>query len=172
MSFRYLKQFSNDGRELTRERAQNLAPYDLFGLYIDLLVDTADKRRHKIVGFSIAEEPLLQGVFSGEQKTTTNFIGLGVVLPDPALLMEMKINSFPDRTHDDKKTKDLADICALLLYSEVKPPILSDSKERIVRKARFRSSIASLTELEWDGVGRLLDENKQELKRIVAGIYT
>lgn len=170
VSYRYLKQFSYDGRDLAKEEARNFPAYDLFDLYIDLLVDTADEKRHEIVGFSIAEEPLLQNVFSGKQKSTKD-LGLNVVLPDPALLMEMKINSFPDRTQDDKKTKDLADICALLLYSGTKLPVLSDSKERIRRKQRFQNAVTSLAESEWDAVSRLLDEDKRELKRIILQTY-
>lgn len=112
---------------------------------------------------------MLQGVFSGKQKSTKDFLGLNVVLPDASLLLEMKINSFPDRTQDDKQTKDLTDICALLLYSDAKPP-LSDSKENIGRKVRFQKSITSLAESEWDSVSRLLDEDKRELKRVVARI--
>ncbi|MHB2035575.1 MAG: hypothetical protein ACYCPW_02390 [Nitrososphaerales archaeon] len=172
VSFRFMKSFSEDGTELTDEQARRLRPYEKFDLYIDLLVDTADERRHKIVGFSIAEEPLLQNVFLGKQKSTTKLNGLDIVLPDPVLLMEMKINSFPNRTQDDKRTKDLTDICALLLYSGSKPPILSDSKERLSRRENFEKAIASLPEDEWDSVARILDEQKSDLKRVVAEIYS
>ena len=73
----------------------------MFNLYIDLLVDTVDERRHKLVGFSIAEEPLLQNVFSGLHRSEMKLNKLDVVLPDPVLLLEMKINSLPNRTKDD-----------------------------------------------------------------------
>ncbi len=171
VSFRYLKQFSNDGREISKEQARRLPPYEMFDLYIDLLVDTADERRHKIVGFSIAEEPLLEDVFLGKQRSTKKFLGLDIVLPDATLLMEMKIHSFPKRTQDEKKTKDLTDICALLLYSGSNSPILTDSKEDRTRRENFRKAITTLPEDEWDSVARILDEQKRDLKRAVTGIY-
>ncbi|MHB1907599.1 MAG: hypothetical protein ACYCQJ_01860 [Nitrososphaerales archaeon] len=163
VSFRYLKQFSNDnGRELTKDEAKRLSPYDIFALYIDLLVDTADENRHKIAGFSIAEEPLLKSIFLGQQKDKKKFLGLDMVLPDHNLLMEMKTNSFPNRTQDDKMIKDLADICALALYLNART---SDSK-----RIGFQNSIRELPESEWDSVARLLDETKSDLKRIVLEI--
>jgi hypothetical protein len=72
-----------------------------------------------------------------------NFLGLNVVLPDHSLLLEMKINSFPGRTQDDKKTKDLADICALLLYSDTTSFVLRSLKERnIARSKKFEVRFA------------------------------
>lgn len=89
--------------------------------------------------------------------------------PDPSLLLEMKINSFPDRAQDNKKTKDLADICALLLYSETTSFAFGGLKGRnIARSRKFESGIRTLPETEWDHVSRLLDEDKRELKRVDA----
>ena len=172
VSFRFMRRFSSDGAELTEEQSRRLPQYEMFNLYIDLLVDTADERRHNVVGFSIAEEPLLQNVFLGKQKSAKKLHGLDIVLPDPDLLMEMKINSFPNRTQDDKRTKDLTDICALLLYSGSKPSTLTHSKGRATRIENFQNAIASLPEDEWDSVARILDEQKNDLKRVVAGVYS
>ncbi|MHB8566436.1 MAG: hypothetical protein ACYC7D_08625 [Nitrososphaerales archaeon] len=171
VSFRFMKSFSQDGTELTKEQARRFRPYEMFDLYIDILVDTADERRHKLVGFSIAEEPLLQNVFLGKQKDTKRFNDMDIVLPDPSLLIEMKINSFPNRGQDDKKTKDLTDLCALLLYSSLKLPLFSNSKEQLTRRENFKKAISDLSETEWNNVARILDEEKSDLKRVVAEIY-
>ena len=49
VSFRFVKHFSEDGTELSEEEARKVALYEIFDLYVDLLVDTSDKRRHKMV---------------------------------------------------------------------------------------------------------------------------
>ncbi|MCL5067070.1 MAG: hypothetical protein M1368_01795, partial [Thaumarchaeota archaeon] len=64
-----------------------------------------------------------------------------------------------------------ADICALLLYSDSRPPDLSNSEEQIAIKKKFQEAISALPEAEWDGVARILDEEKRDLKRVVARIY-
>jgi hypothetical protein len=172
VSFRFVKHFSEGGTELTHEQARRVAQYEMFPLYIDLLVDTDDERRHKIVGFTIAEELLLQKVFFEKRGTVAKFLDSEITMPDPSLLLEMKINSLPNRTPDDKRTKDLMDICALLLYSVSEPPTLSDSDNNPKRKEKFQQAITSLPEAEWDNVARILDEEKIDLKRVVARIHS
>ncbi|MCL4518001.1 MAG: hypothetical protein M1587_02260 [Thaumarchaeota archaeon] len=131
------------------------------------MVDTDDARRHSLVGFSIAEEPLLKKVFFEDRKSVSKEFGSEIWMPDPALLLEMKINSMPDRPQDDKRMKDLSDICALLLYSGVKPSELSNGLET---REKFRQAISGVSEHEWDRVAGILDEQKLDLKRIVREI--
>lgn len=165
VSFRFVKHFSEDGRELTTEKARKLPKYEMFDMYIDLLVDTDDDRRNKLVGFSIAEELLLKEIFTGKRNTMVNYKSTNVIVPEVSLLLEMKITSFPNRTKDDKRTKDLADICALLLYSNSKLPTLDE-----VKKNKFEKALSILPEEEWDRIASILDEEKRDLKRVVTRI--
>ena len=129
----------------------------MFNLYIDVLVDSKDPRRFKLAGFSVVEEPLLSRVFVGKECVEIEAYGARILMPTPQLLMEMKIKSFPDRTKDDKRTKDLADICALLLYSGHKPPPASQTREGKELWQRYCDALTKTTKEEWDYVANALD---------------
>lgn len=65
VSFRFMKHFSQQGKELTQDQARKLPVYEIFDLYVEILVDTGDACRHSIVRFSIAERIAgeIQGAF-------------------------------------------------------------------------------------------------------------
>jgi hypothetical protein len=153
-SFRFVKQYHlTERRELTAEESKRLPQFEIFNLYIDLLVDSQDPKRFNVAGFNVLEEPLLERVFSGSDSVTINIEGVGVVMPAPRLLMEMKVKSFPGRTADDKRTKDLIDLCGLLLYSGFKPPSLI----RTNLLENYEQAIDKTKDEEWGRVAASLD---------------
>ena len=46
-----------------------------------------------------------------------------------------------------------------------------DSKQAIARRPKFEKAVNALPEAEWNNVSKLLDEDKRDLKRLVARIY-
>lgn len=161
-SFRFVKQYHlSEKRELTGEEKRRLPQYEIFNLYVDMLVDSEDPRRLQVAGFDVLDEPLLARVFSGTDSVTTELEGVSVVMPAPRLLMEMKAKSFPGRTADDKRTKDLIDMCGLLLYSGFKP---SFGSGRNTTK-NYERAIEKTKEDEWDRVAESLDITSAVAKR-------
>jgi len=66
---RFVKQYHHSQkRELTQEEKRHLPSYEIFNLYIDILVDSDDPKRFKKAGFNVMEEPLLNGVFRWERE--------------------------------------------------------------------------------------------------------
>jgi hypothetical protein len=162
-SFRFVKQYHlTEKRELTAEEKKHLPQYEIFNLYIDLLVDSKDPKRFKVAGFNALEEPLLEGVFSGSDSVTTNIEGVNIVMPAPRLLMEMKVKSFPGRTADDKRTKDLIDLCGLLLYSGFKPPSLGGPN----LLENYENAVEKTKDDEWNRVAASLDITTAVAKRM------
>jgi hypothetical protein len=162
-SFRFVKQYHlTEKRELTAEEKKHLPQYEIFNLYIDLLVDSKDPKRFKVAGFNVLEEPLLEGVFSGSDSVTTNIEGVNIVMPAPRLLMEMKVKSFPGRTADDKRTKDLIDLCGLLLYSGFKPPSLGGPN----LLENYENAVEKTKDDEWNRVAASLDITTAVAKRM------
>jgi hypothetical protein len=162
----FVRRFSvSDRHALTATEERRLQSYEIFPLYIDLLVDSADHRRIELARFPVAEELLLTRVFGRDGYQMTKLGGLDVRIPSPHLQMEMKIKSFPERTKDDKRTKDLTDLCALVLYSRKKPPTNEEGRDPATRAA-FRKKIAELRVDEWSGVSNALDEPVSRVKRI------
>lgn len=165
-SFRFVKRYHLwEKRELTPEEGRRLPQYDIFNLYIDVLVDSKDQKRFKVAGFNVLEEPLLARVFSGADRVTAKLEGVNVVMPAPQLLMEMKIKSFPRRTQDDKRTKDLIDLCALLLFSGFKPPILSKSPGGRRLLDRYERAVGKTKDEEWNNVAASLDITASAARR-------
>ncbi len=119
VSFRYLKHLEYEtGRELSEEEARRLPAHDTIPMYIDLILPSADQATSEVLGFAPADEPLLARVF--EEKGGMRGVPIGtrrVRVPNPALLLSMKLHSVGDRGTDHKRVKDLCDIAALALYS-------------------------------------------------------
>src|SRR5712664_3601699 len=69
---RFVKQYHHtQKRELTQEEKRTLPSYEIFNLYIDVLVDSDDPKRFKKAGFNVMEEPLLNRVFAGKESAKT-----------------------------------------------------------------------------------------------------
>ncbi|MDV3278658.1 MAG: hypothetical protein LYZ69_09395 [Nitrososphaerales archaeon] len=170
-SFRFVKRYHLwEERELTPEEERSLPQYDIFNLYLDVLVDTKDPKRFKVARFKVLEEPLLAKVFSGTGYVKTDLDGVSVTMPAPQLLMEMKVKSFPGRTQDDKRTKDLIDLCALVLYSGVRPPLISATAAGKRRLERFERAVDDTKEEEWNGVAAALDVSASVAKRTASSV--
>jgi len=166
-SFRFVKRFrASDGDELTAEESRRLQSYDIFPLYVDVLVDSASKKRFRMAKFKVAEELLLIRVFAGKEFLTRKLEGSNVMIPHPQLQMEMKIRSFPQRTTDGKRTKDLIDLCALILYSRFKPPILNDKSKGVRALSSYNRAVKKIKDEEWTTVSTALDITVNEAKRV------
>ena len=82
--------------------------------------------------------------------------GISISMPTPQLLMEIKAGSLPQRTPDDKRTKDLIDLCGLLLYSGFKPPILPKTPAGRALVENYAEAIRSIGDEEWNRVATSL----------------
>ena len=126
---------------LAEAKAKKTPTYNIFHLYVDLLVDNAPDCIKKAIGLTPIDEKLLANVFDGRMFRAIDELHARVILPDPALLLAMKATSLPSRTKDHKKHKDVMDIYALIWYSGV--PIKT-----------LRQSVAGL--ISGDGMDRML----------------
>jgi hypothetical protein len=166
-SFRFVKRFrASDGSELTAEESRRLQSYDIFPLYVDVLVDSASRKRFKMAKFKVAEELLLTRVFTGKKFLIRKLEGSNVMIPHPQLQMEMKIRSFPRRTTDDKRTKDLIDLCALILFTSFKPIILEDKGKGVRALISYQRAVKRTKNDEWTTVSTALNITVSEAKRV------
>lgn len=166
-SYRFVKRYHlSERRELTAEEKRKLPQYDTFNLYIDMLVDSDDPRRHELAGFTVLEEPLLNEIFEKKNCVEKTLFDVNIMMPSPELLIRMKVKSFPLRTQDDKRTKDLADICTLLLYSGTNATILNDKSSVVA----YSKALDKTTEEQWkfvaDALGLDLPLAKRAARRI------
>jgi hypothetical protein len=80
--------------------------------------------------------------------------------------MEMKIRSFPRRTTDDKRTKDLIDLCALILFTSFKPIILEDKGKGVRALISYQRAVKRTKNDEWTTVSTALNITVSEAKRV------
>jgi len=107
------------GKTLTEKEAAKIPQYDLFYLYIDPIVDMIHPLNLEVFKIKPIDEPLLSQAFIDERLLQWNITGKIVLVPEPTMLLAMKLSAFPKRTKDDKKVKDACDIYSLIWHSNV-----------------------------------------------------
>jgi hypothetical protein len=118
LSFRLFKQIDlESGNELDDEQARKKPSYEIFPMYIDLIVDNVLVDFKERFGFHPVNEGLLYTVFKEHsEKDEVEFLGKELILPSTNILLSMKIKSYPSRNKEHKRIKDLCDIVALLTF--------------------------------------------------------
>ncbi len=120
VSFRLFKEIDREtGMELDPETARKTPSYNIFPIFVDLIVDNIPNNFRERYGFNPVDEPLLRELFESESKRSiVEFLGKLVWLPSPNVLLATKIKSYPSRDKEHKQIKDICDITSLLLFSE------------------------------------------------------
>lgn len=137
VSFRLIKDFNIEtGKELTPTEATKLPQYQTFNLFVDPIVDYIHPKIKLVLGFVPIDEPLLSLVFAKRLSTTAKLFETNVVMPKTHVLLAMKLNSVIARDREHKRIKDIADIYALLWYSDVKITQLKDDLFSIYQKKK------------------------------------
>lgn len=107
----------SDGRALTEEDSRRVPSYELFQLYLDMMVDRVHPRQAEVLGPRAMDEPILARVFDEGMMDRVRVGDADVPVPRPHLLLAMKLRSLPDRQREDKAIKDACDAYALLWHS-------------------------------------------------------
>jgi hypothetical protein len=90
---------------------------DYFYLFIDPLVDNSHPLLEELCDITPLVEPALKDALRDEKFQTIERSGREIKIPDPEILLEMKLSSLVKRTKTDKKVKDVCDIYALIWHS-------------------------------------------------------
>lgn len=108
------------GEILTEEEARSVDIFDLFYLYLDMMVDHIHPKHHEIFNIKVIDEPILARVFNEGNGVTVSIVGNEIVIPPPHLLLASKLLTIPKRQKDDKILKDACDIYAIIWHSPEK----------------------------------------------------
>ncbi|MHA1169736.1 MAG: hypothetical protein ACTSRU_18050 [Candidatus Hodarchaeales archaeon] len=170
LSFRLFKEIDREtGMELDPETARKTPSYNIFPIFVDLIVDNIPNNFRERYGFNPVDEPLLRELFESESKRSiVEFLGKLVWLPSPNVLLATKIKSYPSRDKDHKRIKDMCDITSLLLFSRgwVKTSVSNLVGEDVFGKFRNTINEGDLVESS-----RILDLDinlvKNAIKRLI-----
>jgi hypothetical protein len=169
LSFRLVKDFDMDtGRELALEESSMLPLYQIFQLFIDPIVDNIHPKIKDLLGFVPIDEPLLSLVFQDRMHALIALFGRRILLPNPNVLLAMKLNSAPKRDRENKRVKDIADIYALLWYSDIELPRLKDHLLSIYPKERAKNTMRGFTKEDIEKVSSAIGISTQEITRVFA----
>ncbi len=157
ISFRYYKEVHTETmKELNKEEARKTPLYDIFPMYVDLILSHTDSSMKTTLGFMPIDEPLLKKVFDHKEKREVEEFGRKLFIPSPALLLAMKLIALPQRDKEHKRIKDFCDITALCLYSGIALHILKQEVEIFTSKERIRKSVDVLTKDDYIQVKQIL----------------
>jgi hypothetical protein len=171
VSFRLIKDFNMDnGKELTPQESARLPIYQIFQLYIDPIVDHIHPDTKNLLGFVPIDEPLLSLVFQEKKYSTQPLFGKRVMLPEPLALLAMKINSAPKREKENKLIKDIADIYALLWYSDTQLSQLKEQLLSIIPKEQVTKTTEEFSKDNINRVATILGVDAQEIQRVLREI--
>ena len=106
------------GKTLSEKEAGEIPFFDLFYLYIDPMVDRIHLKNDDVFKIKPIDEPLLSDAIENGRMREITISGKILQVPQPDVLLAMKLSSFRNRTKDDKKIKDACDIYALIWHSE------------------------------------------------------
>lgn len=171
VSFRLIKDFNiENGKELTPQESAKLPIYQIFQLYIDPIVDNIHPEIKNLLGFVPIDEPLLSLVFKEKMCSTKLLFGKRVILPEPSALLAMKINSAPKRDKENKLIKDIADIYALLWYSDTKLTQIREQLFSIIPKEQVTKTTKKFSKESIERVATVLGASMQEIRRVLSEI--
>lgn len=149
---------------LSEAMSKKTPSYNIFQLYVDLLVDNIPKGIKETLAFTPFDEKRLVHVFKEKMFKTIDEFPIRVILPTPPVLLAMKIASLPKRTKDHKKYKDIMDVYALIWYSGIPMKRLRLDVSRLVTRQDMREMVSSIAKSDYkqaaDALG--IDENRLE----------
>ncbi|MDR2204192.1 MAG: hypothetical protein LBE76_07890 [Nitrososphaerota archaeon] len=171
VSFRLVKDFDADtGEELMPEESAKRPLYQIFQLYIDPIVDCIHPEIKNLLGFVPIDEPLLSLVFQEKMYRTQMLFGKNILIPEPHVILAMKLNSAPRRDKEHKLLKDIADIYALLWHSDIKLSKLKEQLFAITPKETARKAVQTFSSDDISKVATILGIDNQEISRVLKEI--
>jgi hypothetical protein len=161
-SYRYCKIIRRSTQQiLTEEDAREVPIYDLFYLYVDLLVDHIHPDHNTVFKIKVLDEPLLARAFDGNLFQEITYEGYNLLVPTPEVLLAMKLKSLPNRQKDDKLLKDACDIYALLWHSPIDFKDLISTIHRNHRNLSEKAMDAISDEIEIEAARHLGVEHER-----------
>jgi len=171
--FGFAQQFHREsGERLDDDEAQTYAQHELFPVYIDMLSSTPELDDfHDAFGFRPPDEPLLAHVFGGSASESlskyTSWAPTDAKIVTAPVLAAMKVRALPERDKGHKRLKDVADLHALLWYSEDYQTTVSRTSEYLDSEDRDRFERSVSTGL-YQRASALINEQEDTLTQSIS----
>ncbi len=172
VGFRYLKEFHIETEnELSRDEVKTTPLHFVFPLYIDPVVDIIHPKFYEVFKFNPVDEPLLEMVFMDKaNRITEKTFGKNFWLPKPHILLATKLNSVISRDKEHKRLKDIADIFALLWFSDAEISEIKSNLLEFYDGGNIKRIIGSISKQEITNVASITGFSREEVERILLEI--
>jgi hypothetical protein len=172
LEFRYLKEFHIETeRELSEDEMRTTPQHFVFPLYIDHVVDIIHPNFYEVFKFNPVDEPLLEMVFLNKaNRMTEKSFGKNLWLPEPHVLLATKLNSVIGRDKQHKRLKDIADVFALLWFSDSEIAEIKSNLLEFYDREDIKRTIGSISKQEILNVASVTGFNREEVERILLEI--
>jgi hypothetical protein len=170
---RMQKYFDTETRKhLSREESKTRPQPFLFDLYVDPIVDCIHPQLIDILGFTPLDEPLLSQAMVDKRSKQVQLYGGRCLLPDPEILVSMKLHSVLSRNKDEKRKKDVADIYALLWHSGISLDSMKEKLNGLPLRKSIPEVIANLLPKDYADAARILDIEASQVERVIKELGT
>lgn len=171
VSFRHQISYDYDTlKVLTDTELMNKPEYEIFRLYVDMVVNVIPEGFGKTFGFVPVDEPLLDLAFYEEKDDLVFVNGVAIQTVKPEVLLAMKFNSLPNRTKDDKRLKDISDIYAVSWYSGTKFDVIKQKLYSFYPKKNVREVVSGITDSEYSNVSEFINVPKEEIITVLSNL--
>ena len=167
-SFRMVQIYHSETMNpLTEDESKRIPSYNLFYLYVDLLVNRIPERMYDVLRIRPASEPMITEIFEKQLYRTTAAFGVDILLPNPEVLLATKLKWVLERTKDHKKIKDIADIYALIWYTDTDISQLKKSVASLISQDSIDKIISSFTQTELKSVSNAIGVDVERIKSVL-----
>lgn len=171
VSFRQQMSFDYDSLKMLADAdLTNKSEYEIFRLYVDMVVNVIPECFEKTFGFMPVDEPLLDLAFYQGKDDLVFINDVGVRTVKPEVLLAMKFTSLPNRTKDDKRLKDVSDIYAISWYSGTRFNVIKQKLCSFYPKKMVREVVSSITDTEYSGVSEFINVPKEEIITVLSNL--
>ena len=166
-SFRMVQIYhSEEMRPLTEEESKRVPAYNLFHFYVDLMVNRVPDKIRDVLGVTPADEPMITQIFEKKLYKTITAFGVDVLLPNPEIMLATKLNWVLQRTKDHKRIKDIADIYALIWYTDTNMKHLQKSVASLITQGKINKVLSSFRDNDLKCVSKEIGVNVDQIKSV------
>ncbi|MCY4490939.1 MAG: hypothetical protein OXC46_05670 [Thaumarchaeota archaeon] len=133
------------------------------------MVDNIPTTIRNVLGIVPAAEKLLEQVFEKGRFIEMEEFGVKIRLPTVDVLLAPKFIVLPRRNKDHKKWKDIADIYALIWYSEEKLDVSKSKTLTLISQKDIQNAFSTIKDIDFQKASNAIGVKLDEMKNVING---
>ncbi len=130
------------------------------------MVNRIPDKIRDVLGVAPADEPMITQIFEKKLYKTITAFGVDVLLPNPEIMLATKLNWVLQRTKDHKRIKDIADIYALIWYTDTNMKHLQKSVASLITQGKINKVLSSFRDNDLKCVSKEIGVDVDQIKSV------